>query len=187
MKALYTEKTVEIPEQCEVSFEDDKFTFTGPLGSQVYDVSKLKLTFEIKKDVINVKCWHCNRQKLQLIQTIASHLRNYMKGVTVGFKYILRSVFRHFPIQISINKEGKEIKVLSFLGSKEERTYPVRGSSIAIPGEVKDTIVIQGINLNDVSQTAASVSSDSLKRKKHDERIFVDGIYVLDRASIVQE
>lgn len=187
MKSLFAEKTVEIPEQCEVSFENDKFTFKGPLGSQVYDVSDLKFTFEIKDNVIHVKCWHCNRTKLQLIQTVASHLRNYMKGVTVGFKYILRSVFRHFPIQIAINKDGKEIKVLSFLGSKEERTYPVRGSSVAMPGEVKDTIVIQGININDVSQTAASVSSDSLKRKKHDERIFVDGIYVLDRTTIVQE
>lgn len=187
MKSLYAEKIVEIPENCEVSFSDDKFTFKGPLGSQVYDVSSLKYTFEIVDGSVHIKCWHCNRAKLQLIQTVASHIRNYMKGVTVGFKYILRSVFRHFPIQIAINNNGKEIKVLSFLGSKEERTYPVRGSSIAMPGEVKDTIVIQGININDVSQTAASVSSDSLKRKKHDERVFVDGIYVLERTSIVQE
>lgn len=186
MKSLFADKTVEIPKDCEVSFADDKFTFKGPLGTQVYDVSSLKYTFEVSEDSINIKCWHCNSSKLQLIQTVASHIRNYMKGVTIGFKYVLRSIFRHFPIQIAIGKDGKEIKVLSFLGSKEERTYPVRGASVALPGEIKDTIVIQGINIHDVSQTAAAVSSDSLKRKKHDERIFVDGIYVLERTSIVQ-
>lgn len=185
MKALYQEKTVEIPAGCKVSLADSKFTFEGPLGKQEYDVSGIKFTFDIAEDEVVIKSWHSNRSKSQLISTVASHIRNYMKGVTVGFKYVLRSVFRHFPIQVAINNNGKEVKVLTFLGSKEERTYPVRGTSVAVAGEVKDTLVIQGINIGDVSQTAASISSDSLRRKKHDERVFVDGIYILDRTTIL--
>lgn len=187
MKSLFVERTVSIPSGCKVTINNNKFSFEGPLGKQEYDASKENFTFEILNDEVVVKCWHANRQKLQLINTVASHIRNYMKGVTVGFKYVLRSVFRHFPIQISILQNGKEVKVHTFLGSKEERSYPVRGTSVAMPGEIKDTIVIQGINIQDVSQTAASISSDSFKRKKHDERIFVDGIYVLERTSIINE
>lgn len=187
MKLLFSEKTVAIPKDCKVTFANDKFTFTGPLGSQDYDVSNLKYTFEVTETEVVVKCWHANRSKLQLIQTVASHIRNYMKGVTIGFKYTLRSVFRHFPIQITIAKDGKSIIVHSFLGSREERVYPVRGTAKVSLGENKDTYVVQGININDVSQTAASVCSDSLKRKKHDERVFVDGIYILEKSSIVVE
>lgn len=187
MKSLFQERKVKIPEGCTVTFNNDKFTFEGKLGTQIYDVSSLKYTFEVSKDNISIKCWHCNRAKLQLINTVTSHIKNYMTGVTVGFKYVLRSVFRHFPIQVSINKNGKEVKVGGFIGSKEERVYPIRGESVALPGEIKDTIFIQGININDVSQSAASIISDSLRRKKHDERIFVDGIYILEKTAIIND
>lgn len=185
MKALYQEKIVEIPAGCNVTFADNRFIFEGPLGKQEYDVSAIKFTFEVSESEVIVRSWHSNRFKSQLISTVASHIRNYMKGVTVGFKYVLRSVFRHFPIQVAVNNNGKEVKVLTFLGSKEERVYPVRGVSIAMAGDTKDTLVIQGININDVSQTAASISNDCLRRKKHDERIFVDGIYVSNRTTIL--
>lgn len=185
MKALYAERTATIPEGCAVKILENRILFEGPLGKQEYDVTKDKFTFEVTEGQVVVKCWHADRQKLQLINTVTSHIKNHMKGVTVGFKYVLRSVFRHFPIQISINKNGKEVKVHTFLGSKEERTYPVRGNSLAVPGDSKDTIVIQGTNLLDVSQTAASIASDSLKRKKHDERIFLDGIYIFERTNMV--
>ncbi|ELA40980.1 uncharacterized protein VICG_02010 [Vittaforma corneae ATCC 50505] len=185
MRALYAERSLDVPKDCNVSYSDGKFYFEGPLGKQMYDVAKTGFTFEVDSDTILIKCWHAKRTKLQLINTIASHIRNYMKGVTMGFKYVLKCVFRHFPILTSIEKDGKEIKVHSFIGSKEERTYPVRGDTVALLGEEKDTIVLQGTSILDVSQTAAAVSSDSFKRKKHDERIFLDGIYISEKTSIV--
>lgn len=184
MKALYTERTIPIPEGCKVTLENGKFTFEGQLGKEAYDASKEGYTFEVVDKQIIIKRWHANRKKLQLINTVASHIRNYMKGVTLGYKYVLKSIFRHFPIQITIGNKGKEVTVQTFLGSKEERKYPVRGTSVAMQGETKDDIVIQGTNLLDVSQTAASISSDSFKRKKHDERIFVDGIYIFEKSTI---
>ncbi|KAM0680133.1 60S ribosomal protein L9 [Glugoides intestinalis] len=187
MKALYAERTVDIPAGCTVKVTDGKFLFEGPLGKQEYDASKEGFTFEVKDKQVLVKRWHANRAKLQLINTVASHIRNNMKGVTIGFKYVLKSVFRHFPIQISVSGNGKEVKVHTFLGSKEERTYPVRGASVAIPGETKDLLVIQGTSLLDVSQTAASISSDSFKRKKHDERIFLDGIYIFEKLNMIMD
>lgn len=185
MKALFQEKSVSIPEGCKVALVDKKFVFEGKLGRQEYDVSKIKFTFEVLEDEILIKSWHCNRFKIQLLNTIYSHIKNHITGVTVGFKFVLRSVYRHFPIQIAINNNGKEVKVLSFIGSKEERTYPVRGETVAMMGEMKDTIVIQGINLNDVSQTASSISTGCFRRKKHDERIFVDGIYIQQKTTMV--
>lgn len=187
MRALFTERRVAIPEECTVTCTGGNFVFKGPLGTEKYDLSKSDFTFEVTNEEIIVKCWHANRSKLQLINTIASHIRNYMTGVTVGFKYVLKSVFRHFPVIVSIEKAGKEVKVHSFIGSKDARQYSVRGDSIAVQGDDKDTIYIQGTSIADVSQTAASISSDSFKRKRYDERIFLDGIYIAEKTSIVSE
>jgi len=187
MRALFAERSVTIPKDCKITCTAGKFVFKGPLGTETYDLSKSDFTFEITAEEVLVKCWHANRNRLQLINTITSHIRNYMTGVTVGFKYVLKSVFRHFPVIATIEKGGKEIKVHSFIGSKDVRHYPVRGDSIAIQGEDKDTIFVQGTNIADVSQTAATVSSDSFKRKKYDERIFLDGIYIAERTSIISE
>lgn len=185
MRATYANKKIPIAKGCTVSFEKDLFTFKGELGEETYDVSSFKFTFEICKDSIVIHSWHAKQKSLQLLNTIASHIRNCMEGVTVGFKLVLRSVFRHFPIQVNINPEGSQVKVSGFIGSKEERVYNMRGKTVALPGDVKDTIFVQGTHIEDVTQSAANIISDSLRRKKHDERVFIDGIFIQQKTSII--
>jgi large subunit ribosomal protein L6 len=43
-----------------------------------------------------------------------------------------------------------------------------------------DEIIIQGINLEEVSQTAANIEQ-STKIKDKDQRVFLDGIYVFEK------
>jgi large subunit ribosomal protein L6 len=43
-----------------------------------------------------------------------------------------------------------------------------------------DEVIIQGISLQDVSQTAANIEQ-STKIKDKDQRVFLDGIYVFER------
>ena len=54
-----------------------------------------------------------------------------------------------------------------------------------IIGDVKvkvesEDIVVQGLNLEDVSQTAANIEQ-ATKVKKKDPRVFLDGIYVYEQ------
>ena len=54
-----------------------------------------------------------------------------------------------------------------------------------IRGDVKvevkgDDIAIEGINLQDVSQTAANIEQATKIRKK-DQRVFLDGIYISEK------
>jgi large subunit ribosomal protein L6 len=56
---------------------------------------------------------------------------------------------------------------------------------VKIIGDVKvkvegDDIIVQGSNLEDVSQTAANIEQ-ATKVKKKDPRVFLDGIYVFER------
>jgi large subunit ribosomal protein L6 len=53
-------------------------------------------------------------------------------------------------------------------------------------GDVKikieaEDIVVEGVNLEDVSQTAANIEQATRVRRK-DPRVFLDGIYVYERS-----
>jgi len=184
MRTLYQEKIVPIPEACTVSFANKTFTFEGPLGTQTYDVSKILFTFDITDNAIRIRSWHGDKKKNDLLGTIAAHIKNYANGVVRGFKYVMKAAYRHFSINVTVSKDGKTITVKNFLGTKTVLDFPARGTSKAYIGDNKDVLIIEGININDVSQTAAHISSTCSKRKMHDVRVFMDGIYVSERTTI---
>ena len=49
-------------------------------------------------------------------------MQNLFKGVTYGFKYKMRLVYAHFPINANIEDGGKLIEIRNFLGEKRVRT-----------------------------------------------------------------
>lgn len=186
MKHLFEERIVKIPAECKVSLQDKVFTFEGPLGKQKYDVSKQFFTFEIDEGVIRIKSWHGNKHKHDMLGTIAAHIKNNLIGVVKGYKFVLKAAYRRFSITIIIENNGKTVVIKNFLGTKDILTFPVLGDAKAMMGESKDIIIIQGTNLDDVSQTAARISNTCAKRKKHDQRIFLDGIFVTERVPIAE-
>lgn len=184
MRSLYEEKLVSIPAGCSVSIKDKVFTFEGPLGKQEYDVSKLLFTFDIVGEEIRVRSWHGDRKKNALLGTIASHIRNHARGVVNGFKYVMRAAYRHFSINMAVADAGKSVTVRNFMGARETLSFAVRGETQAMIGDHKDILIVQGINLEDVAQTAALISNTCAKKKKNDCRIFLDGIFVAEKTTI---
>ncbi len=71
-RKLYMEKSVDIPEKCEVQLSDKVFTFSGPLGEQVYDASRFNFTFELEDDKILIKSWHGSSKKNSLLNSCIS-------------------------------------------------------------------------------------------------------------------
>ncbi|ORD96863.1 RL9B [Hepatospora eriocheir] len=187
VRLLYKEKEVILPENCSVELNNKIFTFKGPLGEQNYDASKYKFTFELDDNKILIKSWHGNKKKNSLLNTLSSHLLNNANGVVKGFKYTLRTVYKHFPIQLVIEENGKVVTVKNFLGAKVPRSFKLIGSAIASQGETKDFIEISGINLEHVSQSAANLIDDCQRRKNNDSRIFLDGIYKINKGVIKSE
>jgi large subunit ribosomal protein L6 len=97
-------------------------------------------------------------------------------GVTKGFTYKLKIVFSHFPISVKLKE--KTVLVENFTGERSPRKSKIIGEvKVKIQGE---DIIVQGINLEDVSQTAANVEQ-ATKVKRKDPRIFLDGLYVFEQ------
>lgn len=59
-----------------------------------------------------------NRKELATVRTICSHDKTTVKGITRGFRYKIRSVYAHFPINIVIQENGSPVEIWNFLGEK---------------------------------------------------------------------
>ncbi|ORZ36180.1 large subunit ribosomal protein L9e, variant [Catenaria anguillulae PL171] len=185
MKDILKFHDVTIPEGVTVSFKSRNVVVTGPRGT-------LKKSFQhvdcelvrVSKDKIRVQVYHGNRKHVACIRTVASHIQNLIKGVTKGFLYKLRLVYAHFPINANVVDGGKTIEIRNFLGEKVVRRVPMlEGVTIANSQAQKDELIIQGNDIECVSQSAADIQQSVLVKGK-DIRKFLDGIYVSEKTTI---
>ncbi|CAJ1024168.1 Ribosomal protein L6, putative [Leishmania lindenbergi] len=105
-------------------------------------------------------------------------------GVTKGYRFKVRCAYAHFPINVSL--DGPNIEVRNFLGEKRVRRQTVPSTvkvSQTDPSKVKDEIVFDGNDLEQVSREAAVLHQMCLVRKK-DIRKFLDGIYVQTKTNV---
>jgi large subunit ribosomal protein L6 len=176
MRALEEVKFVEVPNGVEVQVEGRIVTVKGDKGSITRDFSKMPITIEL--DGRKVKVWANwpRKKEAALVGTVASHIRNMIIGVTKGFTYKLKIVFSHFPISIKVKEDT--VLIENFTGERSPRKAKIMGDvKVLTKG---DDVIVQGINLEDVSQTAANIQN-ATKVKKKDPRVFLDGVYVYER------
>jgi large subunit ribosomal protein L9e len=108
-----------------------------------------------------------------------------IKGVTKGFRYKMRFVYAHFPINTAISDDKKTIEIRNFLGEKiVRRVTMLDGCTIFATGG-KDEIAVEGFDLEKVSQSCANIHMKTLVKGK-DIRKFLDGIYVSEKGNITQ-
>ena len=134
---------------------------------------------------VKVDVWYGSSKRLAGTRTCISHISNMILGVTRGFRYTMRLVYAHFPINIAIENGGKIVEIRNFLGEKRVRTVKMlEGVSINRSKEIKDQLIIEGNDIEMVSRSAAHIHQSCLVRKK-DIRKFLDGIYVDGKGHVV--
>jgi len=182
MRAIETVTTVEIPEGVEGMLEGRIVTIKGEKGELVRDFSHAPINIQLDGNTVTVQASWPRKKEAALVGTVRSHIQNMIKGVTKGFTYKLKIVFSHFPITVKII--GKTLTIENFTGERSPRKAKIMGDSkVTVKG---DDIIVQGINLEDVSQTAANIQNATKIRNK-DPRVFLDGIYVYEKQEGIQE
>ena len=170
-------KTIQVPDGVEVNIEGRKVTVKGAKGTLTRDFSYVTILMDAKGDK-TVRVWAewPRKKEASLVGTILSHIQNMITGVQKGFSYKLKIVFSHFPISVKV--QDKTVMIENFTGERRARRVKVIGD-VKVKVESED-VVVEGINLEDVSQTAANIEQ-ATKVKKKDPRVFLDGIYVYER------
>lgn len=177
MRAIEISENIQVPDDVEVTLERKRFTVKGPKGTLVRDFSYAPISMELQGKNICIRAEWPRKREASLVGTLRSHVQNMITGVRKGFTYKLKIVFSHFPISVKL--KGKTVLIENFTGERNPRKAKIIGD-VQVKIQSED-IFIQGINLEEVSQTAANIEQ-ATKVKRKDPRIFLDGLYVYERS-----
>jgi large subunit ribosomal protein L6 len=177
MRAIEITETILVPDDVEASLEGKKFTAKGSKGTLIRDFSFAPISMKLEGKSISIQAQWPRKKEASLVGTLRSHMQNMIIGVRKGFTYKLKVVFSHFPI--SVKRKDQNVLIENFTGERNPRKAKIRGNvQVKIQGE---DIIVQGIDVEEVSQTAANIEQ-ATRVKRKDPRIFLDGLYVYERS-----
>lgn len=187
MKYIHTSQSLNIPDGVTVKINARLVKVTGPRGTLEKSFKHIDVTFtKVSDKRIDITVHNGDKKHVAALRTVKSLISNLITGVTKGYKYKMRYVYAHFPINVNvIEKEGsKFVEIRNYLGDKKVRVVPVRhGVSVEFSANQKDEIVLSGNSVENVSQNAADIQQ-VCRAKNKDIRKFLDGIYVSEKGFI---
>ncbi|MGD6851387.1 MAG: 50S ribosomal protein L6 [Candidatus Bathyarchaeia archaeon] len=176
MRLPEVSRTIEVPDDVTLNVEGKKVSVKGAKGNLTRDFSYATVAIEGEGKNVRIYAKWPRKKETALVGTIYSHINNMITGVTKGYSYKMKIVFSHFPISVKL--QGKSVLIENFTGERRPRRVDILGS-VKVKIEPED-IIIQGTNLEEVSQTAANIEQSTKVRRK-DPRVFLDGIYTYER------
>lgn len=182
MRTIEVSKTLEVPNDVEIDITGKKVTVKGLKGTLIRDFSHAPVSISLQEKTVRIWAKWPRKREAAIVGTICSHIQNMFTGVSTGFTYKLKIVFSHFPI--SVNVKDKTVRIENFTGERSARIAKIMGDA-QVKTQSED-VIVQGINLENVSQTAANIEQ-ATKVKKKDPRVFLDGIYVYERSEGMKE
>ncbi|RZC73787.1 hypothetical protein C5167_049267 [Papaver somniferum] len=193
MKTILSSETMDIPDGVKIKVKAKMIEVEGPRGKLIRNFKHLNLDFQLIKNAetgkkqLKVDAWFGSRKTSASIRTALSHVNNLITGVTKGYKYKMRFVYAHFPINASITNGNKGIEIRNFLGEKKVRKVDMLdGVSIVRSEKVKDELVLDGNDVELVSRSCALINQKCHVKNK-DIRKFLDGIYVSQKGTVEVE
>merc|ERR1711915_173024 len=191
MKVINTSQTVFIPKPVRVEVKNRIVKIKGPRGVLSRSFQMLKICFTVTKAKkgtnILVEKWFGKRKEVAAVRTVCTHIKNMVKGVTLGYKYKMRAVYAHFPINCVISSDNKSVEIRNFLGQKYIRKVNMlEGVTITASPKQKDEFILEGNDIEAVSQSAATIQQSTAVKDK-DIRKFLDGIYVSEKGHVVEK
>ncbi len=170
---------VDIEKDVNVSIDGEEIIVKGPKGELRKKFNSRLLDIEVDEEnrKVILKVFNPRKFERSYLNTMKSHLRNMMLGVTRGFSKKLIVAFAHFPIRVEVDEKNRVVLIHNFLGEKKPRKAKIIGDSTKVIVK-EDQIIVEGISKEEVGQTAANLRQATKIRRK-DPRVFMDGIYVL--------
>ncbi|OTF71027.1 60S ribosomal protein L9-like protein [Euroglyphus maynei] len=170
-----------------VSVKNRVVRVKGPRGTLTRQFKQqLDIQMMGKKKVL-VQKWFGNRKELATVRTICSHIENMIVGVTKGYLYKMRTVYAHFPINVTTSEKNSVVEIRNFLGEKYIRRVEMASGVTCVNSTAqKDELILEGNDIEAVSRSAALIHQSTLVKNK-DIRKFLDGIYVSEKTNVLVE
>ena len=167
---------LKVPEGIQATVTGSTVSVTGPKDKITRDFAHTRLNIAMVNGEIFIEAPKKGKRLKALVGTVAAHIKNMFKGVTVGHVYRMKVIYAHFPVTVKVF--SKEVFIENFMGERSKRLAKIVGSvKVTVKG---DELVIEGADKEEVGQTAANIHS-AAHVKKLDPRVFQDGVYVSGR------
>jgi len=195
MRDIYKDEELLVPKDVTIEIKARTITVEGPRGKLVKHIKHINMDIRIirpskkAKDgsapvKVKLVVWHGARKHIACLRTVRSLIENMITGVTRGFLYKMRLAYAHFPINALPSDDATSLTIRNFLGEKLVREVKMLpGVTVAESKALKDELLISGNDIENVSQSAASIHTACLVKGK-DIRKFLDGIYVSERTNV---
>jgi large subunit ribosomal protein L6 len=169
-------QVVELPPGVTASLTGRTLSVKGKLGEAKKHFDKVNINLAVEGNKVSISPFSVKKKDNVIVNTVMSLVKNMITGVSKGYTYRLKVVYAHFPI--SVKTKGDEIHVENFVGERSPRIAKIVGAcKVAVEG---DDIIVKGVSVEDVGQTAANVEL-ATKIKRKDQRIFLDGVYIYQK------
>ena len=172
-------KEVQVPEGVEIIVNGKIVTVKGKEGELTRRFEAKNVSF--KKEGKNMKIGHerATKKEKKLINTVAAHVKNMVRGVQRKFEYKLKVCSSHFPITVEVQK-GK-VTVKNFLGEKIPRVSKLpKDAEVEVKGDI---ITVKALDVEVAGQASADLErvTNIINR---DRRVFQDGIFITEKDGV---
>lgn len=168
---------IEIPSGVEVILEGSLIIVKGPEGEnkRKFNFQKVEISKKENKIILGYK--KSTKREKKLINTIAAHIKNMIKGVKEKFEYKLKICFSHFPFTVDV--KGNKVEVKNFLGEKISRKMNIPSGVDIQTDKTFVTITSQD---KELAGKVAAKFEGITKIRGRDKRVFQDGLYIVNKA-----
>jgi large subunit ribosomal protein L6 len=177
VKTAFYKEELDIPKGVEVILtENHQITVKGPKGTISKDFSHARgINMALEDNKIIISTNFPKSGTLALASTILNIIKNLIVGVKTNYQYFCKVCYSHFPCNVEVKPEKKELHVVNFLGERAPRvTKYLDNVEVKIEG---DDVILIGPDKELLGQTAANLKR-CCRIKKKDPRVFQDGVYL---------
>lgn len=138
----------------EVFVKSRVVTVKGPRGVLKRDFKHARVDItRLSKSKLKIEKWFGTKKEVAAVRTISTHIKNLIKGVIKGYKYKMRFVYAHFPINTVITEKGAVVEVRNFLGERLIRRVNLYPGVTCAQSKNKDEIILEGNDVELVSRS----------------------------------
>lgn len=142
----------------EVFVKSRVVTVKGPRGVLKRDFKHARVDItRLSKSKLKIEKWFGTKKEVAAVRTISTHIKNLIKGVIKGYKYKMRFVYAHFPINTVITEKGAVVEVRNFLGERLIRRVNLYPGVTCAQSKNKDEIILEGNDVELVSRSGTTI------------------------------
>jgi len=165
-REIYIRREVTVPQGVKVHVIGKRVRVEGPLGSVEKDFSHAKNVYITQEDgKIILEAFNADKKAYSVVNTLASKIENMIVGVERGFRYKMKIIYAHFPMNVKVDDKNGIVIIENFLGRRGKITTRLMpGVKVKID---KEDVIIEGVDKDAVAQTAASIYEATRLRGKY--------------------